>query len=466
MCNRVQIEFEVWRLIILRRNASEFLVFETESCFRLPCVEIPAHTRLAQALNDQVKALWGLEVYSLYPLPYNTSGPGSPVAHYHVIEALQYEAVAPPAARWIPMQLPMEGRFIEAEDFAAVQTWIKNLVGRNSTGLSAFDKPGWFFILTDWVQKALRPFQMTLTGGFVQFNASATFSLIRFTTDDDAVWFKAVGEPNLHEFSISVTLARLFPEYLPSLLASDPACHGWLAADAGGPPLNEAKVSSAWIEAATALAGLQTASVSSIDDLLEAGCRDLRAGTLLELVDPFLEVIAKLMQEQSKVPPPILSRQDLSDLATTLKCALHRLQSVGIPDTLGHGDFNSGNILVVSERCVFIDWAEAQVGHPFLTFEYFLAHVRKDYPTIATFETDLRACYSKMWSSIASPEQIAEAFLFSPLVAVYAYAAGSHVWRDSERLKVPGFQGYLRSLTRKMKQAADLLQRRRVECLN
>jgi Phosphotransferase enzyme family len=464
--NRVQIEIEVWRVIILRRNASEFLIFETESSFSLPRVEIPAHTRLAPTLNDKIKTLWGLEVYSLYPFAVNTSGSGGPIARYHVIEALQHEAVAPPAARWIPIRLPMEKHFIESEDFVAVQTWMKNLGNRNSPGISAFDKPGWLLILKEWVQKALKPFQMTLTGDFVQFNASASFSLIRFATDGEAVWFKAVGEPNLHEFSISVTLARLFPEYLPSLLATLPACHGWLMADAGELPLNAAKVSSAWKEAATALGALQTASVSSIDDLVEAGCRDLRVGTLIELVDPFLEVIADLMQEQSKMPPPILSRQELSDLGGTLNTALRRLQSVGVPDTLGHGDLNSGNILVGSERCTFIDWAEAQVGHPFLTFEYFLAHVRKDYPTIATFETDLRACYSKMWSSIASPEQIAEAFLFSPLVAVYAYAAGSHVWRDSERLKVPGSQGYLRSLTRKMKQAADLLQRRRVECIN
>jgi len=464
--NPVQFKVEAWRLIILRRNASEFLVFETDSGFCLPRVEIPAHTRLAQTLNDQVKALWGLEVYSLYPLPVSTSAPGSPAARYHVIEALQHEAVAPPAAQWIPIRLPMEGRFIESEDFVAVQTWMKNLGDRNSPGLSAFDKPGWLLTLKEWVQNALQPFQMTLTGDFVQFNASASFSLIRFDTDGEAVWFKAVGKPNLHEFSISVTLARLFPEYLPSLLATQPACHGWLMADAGGLPLNAAKVSSAWKKAATALAALQTASVSSIDDLVEAGCRDLRVGTLLELVDPFLEVIADLMQEQSKMPPPILSRQELSDLGRTLKTALRRLQSVGIPDTLGHGDFNSGNILVGSERCVFIDWAEAHVGHPFLTFEYLISHLRKDHPTLIQFEDAIRASYALLWQAVSLPEHLSEAFLFSPLVAVFAYAVAGNSWRDPERLKIPQRPGYLRSLARRMKLEGDSVSQRRVECLN
>jgi len=115
---------------------------------------------------------------------------------------------------------------------------------------------------------------------------------------------------------------------------------------------------------------------------------------------------------------------------------------------------------------VFIDWAEAHIGHPFLTFEYFLAHLRKDYPQFEPFAADLRTSYSGAWSSVASQSQIAEAYLFSPLLAVYGYAVSSNVWRDPERLKFPGFQGYLRSLTRRMKQEADLLQRRRVECPN
>jgi len=78
----------------------------------------------------------------------------------------------------------------------------------------------------------------------------------------------------------------------------------------------------------------------------------------------------------------------------------------------------------------------------------------------------LRASYSRIWSSVASSEQIAHAYSFSPLVAVYAYAVSNNVWRDPERLKLPSFQGYLRSLTRLMKQEADSIQRRRVECLN
>jgi hypothetical protein len=455
---------ELWRILLLRRNASEFLVFETHSGLHLPAVEIPAHRRVAPELNAQIKTLWDLDVYSLYPIP---GANLDAAARYHVVEALHFDAPAPQAGRWISICDAIGSRFADAFDIVAVQTWSEGLSKGDTNGRQhPFEKPGWFFALKDSVQDAVRTIPLNLNGNFLQLNAGSSFSLIRFETNGRAVWFKAVGEPNLHEFSISVTLAHLFPEYLPPLLATQPACHGWLMADAGGPPLSEAGAPSAWKEAATALAGLQITSVSSSDDLLDAGCRDLRVRTLLELVDPFLEVIGGLMLEQSKAPPPILSPQELSDLGRALKSALHLLQSVGIPDALGHGDFNSGNILVGSERCVFIDWAEAHVGHPFLTFEYFISHLRKDCPTLISFEDAIRSSYALPWQSVSLPEHVSEALLFSPLVAVFAYAVAGKSWRDPERLSIPQVAGYLRSLTRRMKLEVDSVSRRRVECLN
>ena len=63
-------------------------------------------------------------------------------------------------------------------------------------------------------------------------------------------------------------------------------------------------------------------------------------------------------------------------------------------------------------------------------------------------------------------EHVSEAFLFSLLVAVFAYAVAGNSWREPERLEIPQVPGYLRSLTRRMKQEADSVPRRRVECIN
>src|SRR5206468_4501084 len=148
------------------------------------------------------------------------------------------------------------------------------------------------------------------------------------------------------------------------------------------------------------------------------------------------------------------------------KNALSCLRSLDIPDTLGHSDFNPGNILVGSKRCTFIDWAEAHVSHPFLTFEYLISHLRKDCPPLARFEGAIRSAYAQRWRSVSLSEHVSEAFLFSPLVAVFAYAVAGNSWREPERLEIPQVPGYLRSLTRRMKQEADSVPRRRVECIN
>jgi hypothetical protein len=301
---------------------------------------------------------------------------------------------------------------------------------------------------------------------FKQLNGCETFSLIRFATTQQPVWFKAVGEPNLHEYGISQALARLLPDFVPAILGIRPEWHGWLMCDGGGATLDESQDPSAWQTAITALADLQITSIGNTDDLLEAGCRNLRLATLLELVDPFLDTMAELMKQQTKVPPPALSRQELSRLGATIKDALNCLEALPIPDTLGHSDFNPGNIVVGPQRCTFIDWAEAHVSHPFLTFEYFVSHLQKDYPAVAPFEDELRLSYARRWQASSSAEHVSEAFLFSPLVAVFAYAVAGNRWRDQERLKIPQVPGYLRSLTRRMKQEAEMLQRRRVECPN
>jgi len=97
----------------------------------------------------------------------------------------------------------------------------------------------------EWTEAAIKPLGMGLKSS-EQLNGCETFSLIRFATTGNPVWFKAVGEPNLHEYAISQALARLFPSYVPAILATKPEWHAWLMADGGGPSLNEMTSVRAW----------------------------------------------------------------------------------------------------------------------------------------------------------------------------------------------------------------------------
>jgi hypothetical protein len=454
---------DTYLLIVFDSAGTAVLVESQGNEYRLPKIEIPKFTRPAHEVTELLRNCWKLSSVFLFSGVLEESPDAS---YFVVLESKDGLCLRPQGMEWFTIHHALSNVLFSNQERRVLNSSHSRLTsGAHTDGSGPFARLGWMRELQDWAGSILRPMGMELKG-FTQLNGCETFSLVRFATTQQPVWFKAVGEPNMHEFSISHALAKFFPCYVPNILATKYAWHGWLMSDGGGATLGETTDPTAWQRAITTLADLQIESIGTADDLLEAGCRNLRLATLLDLVDPFLDTMAELMKQQTKVPPPVLSRQELSHLSATIKDALNCLEALRIPDTLGHSDFNPGNIIVGPERCTFIDWAEAHVSHPFLTFEYFLSHLRKDYPSLVRFEGAVRSSYAQRWESVSSSEHVSEAFLFSPLVAVFAYAVAGNSWRDPERLKIPHVPGYLRSLTRRMKQEAESAQRRRVECIN
>jgi Ser/Thr protein kinase RdoA (MazF antagonist) len=220
--------------------------------------------------------------------------------------------------------------------------------------------------------------------------------------------------------------------------------------------LDEVPDACAWERAAQTVGELQVASLGKTDQLLEAGCRDLRITSLLPWVDPFMEVISQLMEQQPKTSPRALERGELRTLGGQIQVALSELAELGIPDALGHLDFNPWNILCSTDQCVFLDWAEAYVGPPFFTFEYLGAHMvrQRKHRKLAT---DVLKAYETAWRNALSVETFSTARSLSPLLAVFAYAAAAECWTDQTMMAEPWTADYLRALTRRMQCEAKLL---------
>jgi Ser/Thr protein kinase RdoA (MazF antagonist) len=220
-----------------------------------------------------------------------------------------------------------------------------------------------------------------------------------------------------------------------------------------------------WQNVATALANLQIGSFGNGLDLIDAGCRDVRACSLLERVDPFFDSMAELMASQTKPTPPPLAPSDIAALAEEVRKALQELGENGIPNLLGHLDCNPDNVLISPEHCVFLDWAEGCVGHPFFTFQYLLEHWRRFHGTGACVESAILSAYRTPWQSFVSSQQIDAAFQLTPLLAAFAYAATTHELRRQTAVRCPQAAASLRGLTRRMKREADMLQQRRLTCV-
>jgi len=462
-----QSDRQTYRAIVLGQGGDDLLLASATDGFLLPSVEIPRWQRIAENLTAAMKNDWGHEVVCLFS-PDAIVPAGSPNGrNYQVMESCGPVAKSGPRAEWVRVASLSEEVFVDPADYMAVRRSLTECTGySDGAAPGPFARLGWFGELQRWIEEVIGPLGFHLTRRFSQLNASPSFSLVRFETSGFAVWFKAIGNPNLREFPITLALARLLPQYLPPILATRPEWNGWLALEVEGINLGETQDTQHWKAAASALANLQIESTDRIGALINSGARDLRASALLKLVRPFLHVMGQLMEKQTKVPPSVLSRNGLIFLGEQIEEGLSLSADLQVPDSLGHLDLNPGNVIVSEGHSVFLDWAEAYVGNPLFSFQYLVEHFRRMAGVDGTAESGLISAYVEEWPSLVSPESLQEALALAPMLAVFAYAAATEAWSDQARLQDPKFAGYLRSLTRRMHREANLLEGRSALCPN
>jgi Phosphotransferase enzyme family len=454
----------MYRVIVLGRNGTEILVRRSDQGLHFPQVTIQRWHRVAEEVTAAMKKQWGEEIVCLFEVDLPPDGLGAD----RYIATRYWRNSGPSAAPllWISVNDLGEDSFAAPCDYSALRNSLEqSSAAVQDAAAGPFARLTWFEELREWIAKAIAPRTLHLTGNFRQLNASPCFSLIRFETDGPAIWFKAAGEPNEREFPITLALARLFPDYTPEIVATRPEWNGWLTCEAERTNLDETIDPRCWETAAAALANLQIESIRSLPEVLDCGAHNLKLNRLQALVSPFMDVAAGLMREQCKTPPPVLSEVELDILSKRIQEAISVLEGLGVPDSLGHLDLNPANLNVDGERCVFLDWAEAYVGHPFFTFQYLLEHLRRT-GTDSVSEQRLTSSYFAPWEQVASRDRIVEAAALEPLLAVFAYAAGARIWTQPEQLKEPIIAGYLRSLVRRMNRETHKLNERRSLCLS
>ena len=465
MSTQQQDDRDTYRLIITRRNGSELLCLPDGPYHSLPSVDIPRWQRVAEPIRNAVKTNLSLDAYSLFTCPCETPTSETPRTLFQAMECVRPDGPIPPTAFWVPIASLMIDSFRDAQHFRR----ICNALSAPSHDTepdneSPFAKPGWLRELCNWIAQQIEPMKFRLTGNFRQLNASSSFSLMRFETTDAPFWFKAVGKPNTHEFSVVSVLTTLFPAYLPRMVATRPQWNAWLMREAEGASPDGDSNFSMWKTISARLGELQIASIQETPRLIAAGCRDLSASSLFNRADEFFAVMAELMKQQTKTPPSILTSTELLRLNEQIKDILSHLAASGIPDALNHLDFNPGNIFVSGDCCTFIDWAEAAIGHPFLTFQYMVEHLKRLCPDHANRREELASGYSSQWEHFAPPSAVSRSLALVPLAAVFAHAVATGPWREPETLASPKAAGYFRSLVRRMKREADILENRSLEC--
>ena len=449
------------RLVISRGHGEDVLLEGTDARFRLPSFEVPRCERLSEFLTSEAKKLWGQQLICLFTPPMDCCEGERTRSRYCVMEYLGNSTTWGSALKWVPFpslpSIPFTEPFERQVIQQAIASWTNYSQG---FAPGPFAKPNWFQELRAWSKGPVGTLGYRLTGRFRQFNAGPSFTLIRFESSGPAVWFKAVGESKRSEFDVTLSIARLAPDFVPRVVAVRPEWNGWLALESEGRRLRDTESLECWESAAMGLAELQLALIGKQNLFLALGAHDLRLKTLFEAVNGFIGVAAELMEQQAKSCPPPVRQSEVQILGEQITDALSKLQDVGLPEPLGHLDLNPDNILVSTGGCIFLDWAEAYVGHPFFSLSYLLEHFRRRPGSDDSAATLISKAYRKPWGRFLSPNTVNDALTYAPLIAVFAYALA--VVREG--FANESARGYLRALVRRMKKEADLLAGRRLLC--
>lgn len=438
-----------WRIVVPGRNASELLVLADKRGFVLPDVLVPRDQRLAWHLNEQVKRNWQLSILSIVPIDTGSETSESDSPQYHVAELVPPGTPLPPGWYWVDFASLTAEAFRDARDFDAARLFFHPSSTAGEDG--PFAHVGWFEDLASWVQSIAKSSALEWNGRFEQLHAAPCFSLIRFDTFPYALWFKAVGEPNTREFPVTQTLANRLPGYVPRLVAVRPDSNGWLAEECPGDLLHDCSDPDLWRKAASTLAQLQIESVSHVEELLQAGALPLETVLSDSAIERFVRVSRALLAENSDRNPFNPSIDDLNEIVVRARDGMGHLKTLCVPDALGHLDLNAGNVLVSRERCTYLDWAEAYVGYPFLTFEYLRQAFRRKFGRDSQDETSVVESYLAAWDQVLARDTICEAWASTPFLALFAYALRSIAASEPYLNRAPGPANYVRSLLRKLK---------------
>lgn len=448
------------RLIVLDRSRSQLLLTMHQDGWDLPGVTVWPHERPTRDANAMVRFRYGITAYCLFEIRSNGS-------LYEVMETMFALRHLPEGAIWVSLSSLALEAFRDNGSFEAITSALHEIDAYASqVKPGPFARFGWMQELLRWAQEQVAPRGFQLTAEFCQVHASPEFALVRLDAQPSSFWFKAAGEGNRSEVTITAKLAELFPGQVPAVVAVHAPWSGWLMEEAEGQLLESCDYPKAWGQAAERFALLQISSLGFHTELLAVEAQDLRLARLMKSLHPFLDAAADWMLVQQSTAVPALNKGELRNIEVHIEEAASALSALGIPDSLGSLDLNPGNVVISSEGCVFLDWAAAYVGHPFLALEYLRAHFVKARDNNNRRDAFLTEAYLSPWHSLFPTEVISRAIQLTPLLAVFAYAIGTEVWSDPKARENQQAAGFLRSLVRRMQRESLRLTPWRAPCLH
>jgi hypothetical protein len=284
----------------------------------------------------------------------------------------------------------------------------------------------------DWIRAATARQSIRIGGEIEQPHMYPWSTVLRVPTDEGTLFFKATAAETVYESALTERLAGWYPDCMPELVAVDTA-RGWMLMRDGGEQLRAsirpAKDMTPWNPVITRYAEVQVGLAGHVIEMLALGLPDHRLGALPALYTQLLRDEESLLIDQEKGLTSDEWEQ-LKGMRPRFEQICSELADFGIPESLNHGDFHDGNVLVRDGRITFFDWGDASLTHPFVSLRTLFVSVEialdlEDY-SLTHEMVELLDRYLEPWQKFASKDALLDAYSLSRPVASIVKALSWH----------------------------------------
>ena len=352
-------------VILLDPDGQRMLTREPDGrlpAFDLPPVFYPEVQDLVRIAREEC----GPDIAILRCLEAGNANEGKPRLYSAICTS--DDAETSPGFKWTGLDEPN----FDESDKAALEKIARLEVERlSSPALNESSVPwdshtGWHQAALNWLDANLPPSHGGNPWQASQIRSWSISSVWRVTSAGARLYFKASPRYFASEVAVTLDVADRFPNISPSIIAAQPE-NGWmLMRDLGDVTLGSTDSAEMWRDTMKTIAMVQRGYTGKLSEME-------RMGIERRTTEAIVETLVKWTHDPASVEMGMFGEENeaaLSRLGPSIgriESMARKLEELGMPPTLEHGDLDATNVFIRNGSPVLMDWSDACVSHPFFT---------------------------------------------------------------------------------------------------